>query len=335
MTTTGVPSGLSLVGHAVFDAEGAEVGEVAGVYLDNRSRRPEWAAVRRVGGGITVVPLAGAAIYEDSLEVPFTSEQVEAAPYRRMRPAPELSEDEEAELYRHYDEGAGGGGAATASRETASSAKQHGRQVAETAADQGQGVASSAAEQGRQVVATAKERASAVAEGASAQARGVLEETTSRLQSQAASGLQRAAENLGNLADECAALAEGRPEDAPAVAGYVRQAADRLLEVADRVDGVADHLEARGFAGVLEDVGGFARRRPGLFLLATTGIGFVAGRALRSAQAQDEESGPGDSQPEPALDPAALDALSRRVWPGERGERPRSARREQPLAPRS
>ena len=243
-TTTAAAGGLSLVGHAVFDPEGAELGEVAGVYLDNASGQPEWAALRRADGGISVVPLAGAAIYEDSIDVPFTRQQVEGAPYRRTTLARQLSEAQEAKLYRHYGQGdTEPGGPATASTEMAPAANEQGPPVT-PGADQTQGVAS-----------TAKDLASEMAEEASAPTRNLFE-------------------RLGNV-----------PE------------------------------------GLL----GFARRRPGLFLLATAAAGFAAGRALRSARAKDDEDPQQNDgtwrQLDPQLDPAALDALSAQLWADDVNER--------------
>lgn len=67
---------------------------------------------------------------------------------------------------------------------------------------------------------------------------------------------------------------------------------------------------------------GLARRRPGLFLLATATLGFAAGRAVRAARAgcvgdapPDDTSAGGD-----VLDADALDALSARLWPGDAGD---------------
>ena len=187
MTTATSPPGLSFVGHAVFDGDGAELGEVVGVYLDHRSGQPEWAALRRLsGGGISVVPLTGASIYEDSIDVPFTTKQVEEAPYRRTRLARELSEAEEAVLYRHYGQSTAAAGAVTTARPEAASAP------------------------------------------------------------------------------------------------------------------------------------GFARRRPGIFLLAAAALGFAAGRALRAARAGGVGEALGEDTAErDELDAPALDALSARLWPGD------------------
>lgn len=331
MTTTNIPSPLSLVGHVAFDREGDELGEIAGVYLDRQSSQPEWAAVRLVGGGITVVPLADAVVYEDSLEVPFTRQQVAAAPYQRRRLSRELSEDEEAALYRHYSEGRGSLQAAStevasAAREqgqqvasaaqdqaqqvasaaqdqaqqVASAAKDQAQQVASTVKDEGQAVVRSAAQQATEVVGTAREQAAQVAGEASAQARGVLEETRTRLEEQAVTGTSRLAENLQRLGEEALALSEGRADDAVFVGEYVRRAGERLLEAADRVHGVADDVDSRGLEGVLEDVQHFARRRPGLFLLGTAVAGFAVGRAVRSARADgaaaDQQDAPAPAQ---------------------------------------
>jgi hypothetical protein len=296
MTTTSIADPLSLVGHVAFDRDGEELGEVAGVYLDRTSSQPEWAAVRVVGGGITVVPLADAAVYEDGLEIPFTSQQVAAAPYRRRRLSRELSEDEEAELYRHYREGTGRSSAASTevasaardqAQEVVSAARDQAQEVASAAKDQARAAARSAARQATEVVGTAREQATDVVGEASAQARSVLEETRSRLEEQAVAGTTRVAENLRRLGEEALALTEGRPGEAGVVRDYVWRASERLLEAADRVHGVADDVDSRGLGAALEPVQDFARRRPGVFLLGAAVAGFAVGRAVRSTRADD------------------------------------------------
>ena len=81
-----------------------------------------------------------------------------------------------------------------------------------------------------------------------------------------------------------AALAEGRPDDAGPAGDYVRQAGDKLQEVAQR-------LESGGLDGALSDLQGFARRRPGVFLLGAAATGFAVGRLLRGAQAANADGG--------------------------------------------
>ena len=63
---------------------------------------------------------------------------------------------------------------------------------------------------------------------------------------------------------------------------------------------------------------GFARRRPGSFLLAAAALGFATGRLLRATRAGSVGEGRGEDTAErDELDPAALDALSARLWPGD------------------
>jgi hypothetical protein len=89
---------------------------------------------------------------------------------------------------------------------------------------------------------------------------------------------ERAAGQLRVLSERMTALAEGRPQDAGPLAGYVD-------EVEQRVRGLATRLEQRGPQGVVEDVTGFARRRPGVFLAGAVGLGFVLGRVVRAGSA--------------------------------------------------
>jgi len=317
MTATMESNALSLTGYPVFDADGSELGQVAGVYLDRQTGEPEWAALQLSDGRITVVPLADAGLYEDSVDLPFGEQQVRAAPYQQDEIAPELSPDQETELYRYYGQDGIQGAAREAATEVASTAKEQGREVASRARDQGREVAStareqtervtsvareqglevvqSAAGQAAEVVASAREQATQVAQEASAQARGLLEETRSRLEEQATTGAEKLGENLRRVGDEAQALADGRPEDAPLVRDYVQRAGDVLLEASERAYGVADDLQERGLAGVLQDVQRFARRRPGAFLLGTAFAGIAVGRAVRAASAPD---GPTEQQEE-------------------------------------
>ncbi len=78
-----------------------------------------------------------------------------------------------------------------------------------------------------------------------------------------------------------------------------------------------------------DTLAGVARSRPALFLVAMTGVGFIAGRVIRSGGAEDEEPAQGDDQGGRPLDPRALDALSRRIWPGESDDRRRTPRAKQ------
>ena len=305
---------MALVGFVAFGSDGVELGEVEGVYMGVEG--PEWAALLLPSGLFALVPLTEAEIYEDSIEVPFTAAEVAASPLQQPDLLEDLTEDQEEHLTAYFS-GASGtlAGAATEvrstakeqGREVASTAVDHSQEVASTAKEEGQRVASTAKEQGQQVlrstadqasevVVSAKEQAAEVADQASVQARNLLEETQSRIEEQTVAGAQRLGQQLQQLGEEALALSEGRPDEAPNVQGYVKRAANTLLDCADRAYGVSDDIQTRGMGGMLSDVQTFARRRPGVFLLGAAGLGLVAGRAVRASK--DDGDG---SEEAPAL----------------------------------
>ena len=83
------------------------------------------------------------------------------------------------------------------------------------------------------------------------------------------------ATQLRTLSRQLTALAEGRPEGAGRLSGYVHAADERVRRLAGR-------LEQGGPEGVVDDVTRFARRRPGVFLAGALGAGFVVGRVARA-----------------------------------------------------
>jgi len=147
-------------------------------------------------------------------------------------------------------------------------------------------VAGTAKEQARGVAGEARREASAVASEAGAQARNLVDEARTTLHDQAAERTDRAAGALGDLGGRFRALAEGNPD----AAGDLRRYA---ADLGDRLDGLARRLSSRGFDGVIDDLQGFARRRPGMFLAAAAASGFAAGRLFRGAKAaSDGDGGP-------------------------------------------
>ncbi|TNM67156.1 DUF2382 domain-containing protein [Streptomyces sp. NP160] len=86
----------------VHASDGAKIGKVGEVYLDDATDRPEWVTVRTglFGSSETFVPLAGATSTDDELRVPYTKDQVKDAP--RTDADGQLTPDEEERLYRHY-----------------------------------------------------------------------------------------------------------------------------------------------------------------------------------------------------------------------------------------
>ena len=89
-------------GRTLRDRNGDKIGTVDAVYVDQQSDRPEWALVHTglFGTKSSFVPIAGAAPSGAEVVVRVAAQQVKDAP--KMDPDQELSEQQEAELFRHY-----------------------------------------------------------------------------------------------------------------------------------------------------------------------------------------------------------------------------------------
>jgi uncharacterized protein (TIGR02271 family) len=89
-------------GRTMVDPAGDKLGTIDAIYLDDETGQPEWATV--TSGLFTAktafVPLAQAQAMGDSVQVPYDKDQVKNAP--SMEADGQLSQDDEAELYRHY-----------------------------------------------------------------------------------------------------------------------------------------------------------------------------------------------------------------------------------------
>jgi len=100
MTT--IEETLTWRGRTLTDSSGDKIGTIEEIYLDADSGQPEWALVNTglFGTKRSFVPLRGASASGDGASVPFAKDQVKDAP--KMDPDGQLSQSEEAELYRHY-----------------------------------------------------------------------------------------------------------------------------------------------------------------------------------------------------------------------------------------
>jgi len=89
-------------GMEVVDRDGDKIGKVDEIYLDQQTNKPEWLAVKTglFGSNVSFIPLAEATTEGDVVRVPFEKSHVKDAP--NADPDGELSQDEEARLYRHY-----------------------------------------------------------------------------------------------------------------------------------------------------------------------------------------------------------------------------------------
>jgi uncharacterized protein (TIGR02271 family) len=89
-------------GRTMVDPAGDKLGTIDAIYLDDETGQPEWATVTSglFSAKAAFVPLAQAQDIGDSVQVPYDKQQVKNAP--AMQADGSLSQDDEAELYRHY-----------------------------------------------------------------------------------------------------------------------------------------------------------------------------------------------------------------------------------------
>ena len=297
MTIT-VPNPQDLQGQVLYASTGQEIGLIEGVYLDNETRRPEWAAVRLGPDAIALVPLSEAVPARGGARVDFDLEMVLDAPFQLTALDNEVTEETEQLLYRYYA-GSGGAGAVGEAREVAATVKDEAADVAATAKDEAADVAASAKEeaadvassakaQAGEVVATAQEQAASVvelakeetaevAEVVSAEARDMVETTRSELEMQAETQIEQIAESMHRLAGQALALARGNADQAGQLGEVIGRAGEELQSV-------AAGIEERGSAGLLSDAQRTVRQRPRAAIIGAAAA-IVAGARLMGTPA--------------------------------------------------
>ncbi|GAB2625468.1 hypothetical protein Aab01nite_85560 [Paractinoplanes abujensis] len=89
-------------GSDVYSTGGEKIGSAGQVYLDTESGNPEWVSVKTGLFGLkeSFVPLEGASVSGDRIEVRYDKEQVKDAP--RIDVDGDLSPAQEEELYHYY-----------------------------------------------------------------------------------------------------------------------------------------------------------------------------------------------------------------------------------------
>lgn len=89
-------------GMTVVDSDGSKIGKLDEIYLDQETKRPEWALINTglFGTKSSFMPLAGASAADDQVQTTFTKDQVKDAP--SIDTDGQLSPEEEATLYEHY-----------------------------------------------------------------------------------------------------------------------------------------------------------------------------------------------------------------------------------------
>jgi hypothetical protein len=175
-------------------------------------------------------------------------------------------------------------------------------QTTESTSARTQGAASTAADEGKHVADTAKEQATQVASEAAGAAKNVADDVvrnaTDAAREHGSTQRDKLVGTLTTLTDDLSGMAQQAP---PGLAGdLARQAADHARALTTR-------LENRDPGEILEDVRGFARQRPGVFLLGALAAGVVTGRLLAGARdgiAAAEAANPtGASAPTPTTEP--------------------------------
>jgi uncharacterized protein (TIGR02271 family) len=102
MSAPSIDTAQSWQGRTMVDPAGDKLGTIDAIYLDHETGQPEWATVTSglFSAKTAFVPLAQAQDIGDSVQVPYDKQQVTDAP--SMEADGSLSQDDEAELYRHY-----------------------------------------------------------------------------------------------------------------------------------------------------------------------------------------------------------------------------------------
>ena len=302
MTQLTVPNPQDLQGQTLTDASGEGIGVIEGVYLDNATRQPEWAAVRLGPDSLALVPLDRAHNAPDGLRVDYDRQMVLAAPFRLTALDNEVTEDAEQRLYDYYAGGGGNGSRpavvqeaeevlAEAGDEAAgvgALAREEATDVVDTAKGEAADVAYEAKEHARDVVETAKDEASSVVDMAkeetaevvdvaAAEARDLLDTTTSELTSQAEVQLEQIAFSLHRLAGQALALARGNRDQAGPLGDLVGRAGEEL-------QAAGTSIEERGSAGMLSDAQRVVRQRPRAAIIGTAAA-VVAGARLMGTPA--------------------------------------------------
>lgn len=90
-------------GKQVFDREGAKIGKLEDVYVDVETDAAVFGTVKEgvIGRHLTFVPLDGAVVSPDGLQVKVSKEQVQDAP--NIESEGELEQGDESGLYHHFE----------------------------------------------------------------------------------------------------------------------------------------------------------------------------------------------------------------------------------------
>jgi len=137
-----------------------------------------------------------------------------------------------------------------------------------------------AMEAGQDVMSEVSDQLSAVAQTAKQQVETLMDRARDEWNQQAETRGRQTISTVRSWSDQLEALVDGRPENAGELVGIAR-------DVQQRFQSYADSLERRGPRAFVDDISGFARRRPVVFLLGAGFAGFAIGRLVRSGNQQE------------------------------------------------
>ena len=165
-------------------------------------------------------------------------------------------------------------------RPVSETAKTQAGAVAGTAKDEAGNVAGAAAQAASEVAGTAKEQVAQVAGEAKNQLGALTTQAKAQVTEQAGLQTRKAAEGARGLADQLQGLARGEAPEGVAM--------DLVKDLSQRVQSLATKLENSEPQDLLDEVRRYARNRPGMFLIGAMAAGFVGGRLVKGATAEEE-----------------------------------------------
>lgn len=142
---------------------------------------------------------------------------------------------------------------------------------------QAQQVAGTARDEGGRVASVAKDEALNVAGEAKEQVANLLDQAIREVEQQGVAQRDRLVDTLRSFSDDLERMLAGQGAGDGLAADLARQAAERARSV-------TQSLQDKQPGEILDDVRGFARRRPTVFLAGALAAGVVVGRLARGAK---------------------------------------------------
>lgn len=160
----------------------------------------------------------------------------------------------------------------------------------ETAKQEAAQTAQTAKEQASDVAETAKHEAAQTYGEAKRQVMSLFRQSSDELNQQAGSQLGRLAGGLRTFSADARTMTEAVEQD--------NTASMVMRWAGETADDAGQWLEGRDATAVLDEVKRYARRHPGMFMLAAAGLGLVVGRLARGLK----DAGQDDDATPPGLD---------------------------------